>query len=448
MRARKRFIQDLGIMKSPKGFSIGVYKFSTPGCLSDWVAVIKIASGTNDQSRCVQEVIAAASQQAPIFLSQRETCDFIASIRSQTGINKKHAAGILQTLMPDGTYPIYGNQKSSIEKQLYSDIAHLIRKGDKFDDTEELNMISDMRQLNCRGNTDISKFEIFWKGAMQAMEIESSHGAHEKRHAAGDSNTTNRVSHAPFISTNHLIKCTITLLEKDGLKQNLDFKVPCKGWVEMQFTSSNEQKKTAEQYTGRLPFICVLQTCDLRNEHPHGHYNAKLKQIWQANMAALHLLLEQANNLSVSPEDREFVHEPIKAIAVFGQDDKAKAPVGRNVAVCATRSQSLRAIVKDGDIPSAADHDWHSENIIPSVTLRMNISNNAGNSLYSGGKDGSGCIYVSLHDATFDPSNCLKHSANLFRVLRSSLDDTSSSCPFYSVGLETDGGGDHNHKYV
>ena len=53
------------------------------------------------------------------------------------------------------------------------------------------------------------------------MEIEVVYGVHERRYAASDSNATNRVSHAPFISTSHLIKCKIILLEKYGSKQNI-----------------------------------------------------------------------------------------------------------------------------------------------------------------------------------------------------------------------------------
>ena len=110
------------------------------------------------------------------------------------------------------------------------------------------------------------------------METESAHVAQGRRHTASDYNMINMVSHAPFISTNHIIKYTIMLLEKYGLKQEEYFKVPNKGWMEVNFILINGQQRTAEKYTGKLPFIYILQIRDLRHEHPHGHYNTTMKQ--------------------------------------------------------------------------------------------------------------------------------------------------------------------------
>ena len=57
-------------------------------------------------------------------------------------------------------------------------------------------------------------------------------------------------------------------------------------------------------------------------------------------------------------------------------------------------------------------------------------------------------MYVSVHDATFYPSNGIKHAANLLRVMSNIIGTNESLCQFYLVGLETDGGGDHNHKHI
>ena len=72
----------------------------------------------------------------------------------------------------------------------------------------------------------------------------------------------------------------------------------------------------------------------------------------------------------------------------------------------------------------------------------MNIESDTGDSLYSGGEEGGGCLYVSVYDDKFDPSAGTKHATNIFRVTSTSIDTNESSCPFYLVGLETDGGGD------
>ena len=71
------------------------------------------------------------------------------------------------------------------------------------------------------------------------METETEHGVHGRSHAAGDYDNTSRISHDPFISTNHLIKSTMQILEKDVLKQDVDFKVTSNNCVSLQFTSKN-----------------------------------------------------------------------------------------------------------------------------------------------------------------------------------------------------------------
>ena len=112
--------------------------------------------------------------------------------------------------------------------------------------------------------------------------------------------TKNSISHAPFISTNHLIKSTIQILEKYGLKQGVEFKVPSKSWVSLNFTSNNGQRHTANRYTGRLTLIRVLQYRELQNYHHHGHYNANMKHLWWCNMSHLHDLVEEASTITIS----------------------------------------------------------------------------------------------------------------------------------------------------
>ena len=92
------------------------------------------------------------------------------------------------------------------------------------------------------------------------METEIAHGAHYRRHASGDSDSTNSISHDPLISTNRIIKITIQLLKKYGLKKVVDFKVPSNTWVILQFMSNNGQQRIADRYTEQLPFVRSLQT--------------------------------------------------------------------------------------------------------------------------------------------------------------------------------------------
>ena len=68
----------------------------------------------------------------------------------------------------------------------------------------------------------------------------------------------------------------------------------------------------------------------------------------------------------------------------------------------ATSRQSVRTIVAEVQAPSASDHDFNTEHLIPSVTHCMKVTSDAGDYLYSDGKEGGGCVYVSVHNATVD----------------------------------------------
>ena len=97
-------------------------------------------------------------------------------------------------------------------------------------------------------------------------------------------------------------------------------------------------------------------------------------------------------------------------------------------------------------MPSTSDHDFNTEHFIPPVTHCMNITIHAGDYLYSGGEEGGRRVYVSIHDATFDPSTGIKHAANLLRVTRTIIGTNALLFPFNLVCLEIDDNCNHNHK--
>ena len=90
----------------------------------------------------------------------------------------------------------------------------------------------------------------------------------------------------------------------------------------------------------------------------------------------------------------------------------------------------------------ALDHDFHIGNIVPSVSLCCNIPKEILGFFFIGGDDGKGQIFVTLHDAVFDPSRIFGHCAQLVRVLRK-----KGLHPTVLV-LQTDGGPDHSHSHV
>lgn len=130
------------------------------------------------------------------------------------------------------------------------------------------------------------------------------------------------------------------------------------------------------------------------------------------------------------------------SIVFFGQDDKARIPVGNDVAVSTNVRSRTRAIVPLGAQPSAADHDFGYANIIPSVTLKCNIPDSMEGSFFGGGDDGDGEMEVVLRDGTFDESDVFDHCAQLLQNL-----NNETSKP-YGIVLQTDGGPDHNLTFL
>ena len=85
-----------------------------------------------------------------------------------------------------------------------------------------------------------------YESAIKTTDKNIAHGAHERIYSSVYFDNTIRISHSPFISTNHIIKSTIHLLENCGLKQVVGFKLSSNSWVRLNFTSNNEQRHTAK----------------------------------------------------------------------------------------------------------------------------------------------------------------------------------------------------------
>ena len=130
-------------------------------------------------------------------------------------------------------------------------------------------------------------------------------------------------------------------------------------------------------------------------------------------------------------------------VEFFGQDDKAKIPVGDKVPVATGVRANNKGIVAAGGKLEAKDHDFHCSNLIPAVTLQCNIPSDVSESFFIGDEEeGNGQIFVTLRDATFDPSKVMDHCAQLIDAIRKKGLNTTV------LALQTDGGPDHSLKRV
>ena len=69
--ARKRFVHNLDITVVRGSLSVDVYKYTSPGYLSDLIVVFKVDHSASYEIQSVIEVIFYTYQKAPIFLSRR-----------------------------------------------------------------------------------------------------------------------------------------------------------------------------------------------------------------------------------------------------------------------------------------------------------------------------------------------------------------------------------------
>ena len=88
---------------------------------------------------------------------------------------------------------------------------------------------------------------------------------------------------------------------------------------------------------------------------------------------------------------------------------------------CNTTVYLSHTIVAERREPITSDHELNTEHLLPTVTHSMNTKSDTGGSLYIGGDEGGGRVYVSVHDATFDPSTGRNHISNILRVMRTSI---------------------------
>ena len=461
-RDRKRFISQI---KSPL-FDVAVFTFKRPGAISNWVSVCKMPKGDTKESDGFVGFVAEASRKAPLLLSRRQTRDAVSAIATATGKGHRMSRAILSASLPDGTIPQFGTPQE--ENSFCNDLTKLILQLQCDEEAAMDDIVDDMRQFN--GKAGKTKFDQFWKGATEVLESQNGSGAQRRRHAASDERTTIDVQYAPgILSVPQLVQDTRKYLVDDKkLVEGVDFHVPCLSWVYLQLSPNNEFKRTASRYTGKIPFKLMLQTRDARDySHICAHWVSGMKKMWRHEMSdKFRLIQEYINSVEHDDESITTCLPPQHAIMCIGDDDKASVPVGRTVPVSATSKQSSRAIVKESS--RASDHDWSCESHALTVLQHMNISENPNDSQYSGGKDGTGFVTVSVHDRTLNPSTGLQHSANIYDYIsrlakercndNDDLDNNDDAdniteerwrrcCP-YILHIETDGGPDHNFTFL
>ena len=204
-----------------------------------------------------------------------------------------------------------------------------------------------MRKFNCHGNTDETNFSVLWIAASLVIDMDTGTGDHQRRHTELDKEKTNNFSYAPnVLSVQELVDKEKELLPKtDGKKQGVDFLVPYLLWVYLQLPLSHENRKTAERYTGEIPFKhMILSRTNIYSAHLHAHWVVVLKKYFRHH--ASHLCRLIVNALEMAEEkcgvDIKTLLPHSDVIVYLGQDDKASVTFGRLVPLAAVGKKSAR----------------------------------------------------------------------------------------------------------
>ena len=196
-------------------------------------------------------------------------------------------------------------------------------------------------------------------------------GAHNRRHASAQEETTNNVSYAPGIVSIPQLRETVKYLLDQGKEERVDFLIPCLSWCYLQLSPNNEYVQVAERYMGRLPYKMRLQARDVRDySHPAAHWVSGMKKCWRYDASQLYSLFAAYDELE--DDNKPLCLSPDQAMCFTGGDDKASAPCGRKIAISAVGKQSARAITTEANAPRAGDHDWACEGLVASVLHCMN----------------------------------------------------------------------------
>lgn len=418
-REQRRAIKDC-ITKGRLKYSVVLHTYSIGGQYPDLLTIFRVPSARK-RKEIVDEYTAEVTN--AIFAIRK---DAIVIDLKQTS---KELDALLGTMCKNDP-KIEQQLKKIFEVADLNDIIAL--HGDTIDEA----VLKDQRYLNSRGGKGDghTKFQIFFDKCKTILQ--STGAAEERRHGPAD---VVHVHSSTVTSLKNLRAKAIAALQEDVRNGKLleEPPYPSEATISRQFSPNDETVKAAEKLTGRLGVIRKVQRRTLRNQHPDQHFvNASTKYFKEK-------LVDCRNKCGR------------KTVRFYGQDDKAKIPVGTDIPI-SSNARRIQAPIVPTD-PSlntnfAADHDWSNASIIPSVTMHGNVPNDYNGSFFGGGEGGDGEITVTLNDATFNKSDVFVHTAQLLLDLRTRHaepgSEKSAADELMLLLLQTDGGPDHNLNFL
>ena len=242
-------------------------------------------------------------------------------------------------------------------------------------ESENPNVAFDMRTLN-ETESSSTKFDRFFEEVEKFINEFELKAVDDRRHGL--------ISHL-----------AVAMSVKD-LHQQISARVPentnipSVEWLRLQFMPKNPSLASALEYTGKFPLKFRVQSRQFNAFNIDAHYASALQKY--------------VKEFSVKYKDN---------CVLLSVDDKNHIPVGEPGTPIATVYRSKKSVAHAKIPHVAADHDTSSKcKITPSVIFQIDVpETNSGDFIYNGQ------VSVTLKDTIFQPSNPMRHIAEIRKFL-------------------------------
>lgn len=241
-------------------------------------------------------------------------------------------------------------------------------------DTQDPSIIMDGRSMVKEGERGRTKFDDFWSAVEQVLVSSDAAIVDERRHNedAGGGVVLQRSANVSF---RDIYERAVRLAGEGAA-------IPSQRWMEFQFWPKDASLRSSVNYTGRMKVTMAAQSAQLRKFHP--------------DQIVGHVEFKYLKHLAVLKR----IHTDMLC-----GDDKHKVNVGEVGFPVGAAVKTRRVVVGEGEVLAKADHDFSRFNLIPSVTLKVDIPESVDESFYTGQTT------VTIKDAITQPSSAVRHVA-------------------------------------
>ena len=405
--ARYRWVESLAL-----SCPVVVVKHAVSGNIGTLVFVIGRRPGVEmtDDLGEIEDAKAAILLDVPKFELRATRKLFLEKNHMLCNLSKAAASALYKELTGDETVA-----DSLEKKKREAAFVHAFVTG-----VGDPDLLADLRTLENAKRLGSSSFEGFWECTHEHLGS-LKQNAEERRHGGVVVYASEVISHQVLydaVVVKFEAKKAAGLIGADEL-------VPSLRWLEFQFWPANEHVKSALAYVGQFPLVMGIQQRVLRKYHEHVDYcmaQKSLAENWGRKFLPYVILAQ------VDDKANGDIGEPGTAVPILARQKRVSGTISG-------KGNLGRASV---GVALAADHDCGNSKtgVIPSVTLKIDLTRNENDSLYRGQ------VIVKCKDKLLQKSEACRAAVELKRTLMEEEDDGKTV-----LIKHCDGGGEHNVKH-